>query len=439
MAHARSPHRRHHRGAPRPGGLLARLVLVGCLVAAPVLVACGAADDGSAGAPADDSSAATAGPASPSSPSSGSSGSSGAATSPGETLGAWAADPEHAVDRPAPLEAALVAADLLVTTSQPLDAAAVARVRAVPGVRLVERVSRAQALVEDRTLDLLAVDPARYRRFTPAASAQSQVVWNRVAGGEIAVRPALRRRLPADDEGWLRLGNRTDSPRVHVGAYAPQVAGVDAVVNEAWVDDLEMTRGNALLVAVAPRTSPQSVRRAVTRAAGSDAAVEILGPDLPVGAAQTAVVVGTVGEAVGRFTYTVLGGGRIAPDPAWVAAHIRTETVPILGSVTCNNAIFPQLRAALTEIVDLGLASEIHPGEYAGCYYPRFIAGTTSLSNHSFGLALDLNVPGNQRGTVGEMDRTVVAVFEKWGFTWGGDWAFTDPMHFEMNRVVNPG
>ena len=72
----------------------------------------------------------------------------------------------------------------------------------------------------------------------------------------------------------------------------------------------------------------------------------------------------------------------------------------------CNRLIFPQLRAALHEVVDRGLADEIHPGEYAGCYYPRFIAGTTTLSNHSFGLALDLNVPGNQRGTVGEMDRT---------------------------------
>ncbi len=75
------------------------------------------------------------------------------------------------------------------------------------------------------------------------------------------------------------------------------------------------------------------------------------------------------------------------------------------------------------------------PGEYAGCYYPRFIAGSTTLSNHSFGLALDLNVPGNQRGTVGEIDREVVAIFKKWGFAWGGDWGYTDPMHFELGQI----
>ena len=52
---------------------------------------------------------------------------------------------------------------------------------------------------------------------------------------------------------------------------------------------------------------------------------------------------------VGTFNYTVIGGGRIAPDPAWVASHIGTEVMPIIGPMTCNRAIFPQLRAALEE------------------------------------------------------------------------------------------
>jgi hypothetical protein len=32
----------------------------------------------------------------------------------------------------------------------------------------------------------------------------------------------------------------------------------------------------------------------------------------------------------------------------------------------------------------------------------------------------------------------VVAIFKSWGFGWGGDWGYTDPMHFEMNRLVAP-
>ena len=147
---------------------------------------------------------------------------------------------------------------------------------------------------------------------------------------------------------------------------------------------------------------------------------------------------GTVADVVGVFRYTVIGGGRIAPEQSWVNEHIITKTVPILGRVTCNKFVFPQLEAALQDVIEQGLQDTIHPDEFAGCYYPRFIAGTTKLSNHSFGLALDLNTPGNQRGTVGEMDRGVVAIFKYWGFGWGGDWGYTDPMHFEMVELKNP-
>lgn len=47
-------------------------------------------------------------------------------------------------------------------------------------------------------------------------------------------------------------------------------------------------------------------------------------------------------------------------------------------------------------------------------------------------------MPGNQRGTFGEMSRAVVAIFKKWGFAWGGDWGYTDPMQFEMNAIADP-
>ena len=32
----------------------------------------------------------------------------------------------------------------------------------------------------------------------------------------------------------------------------------------------------------------------------------------------------------------------------------------------------------------------------------------------------------------------MVAIFKRWGFAWGGDWGYTDPMHFEMNAIVDP-
>ncbi|NPC98083.1 M15 family metallopeptidase [Nocardioides sp. zg-DK7169] len=348
---------------------------------------------------------------------------------------------EYAVDRPGPLRERLLSADILISTEQTIPRETVQRIRRLPGVTAVEPLSVALVSVEDRVLSVAAVDAAGYRRFTGLATAEEQAVWDRVAGGEIAVRPALQARLPLDEQDFVRLGSEDGSPSAHVGAWAPQVPTIDAVVNERWAEELGMEPGNALVVSTTI-TAPQAIRGPVKRILGANASVQLLDIATRLGldpdAVQTAVVVGTVADAVGTFSYRTLGGGRIAPDPAWVASHIGTEAVPILGTMTCNRAIFPQLRAALEEVVASGLADEIHPEEYAGCYYPRFIAGTTTLSNHSFGLAFDINVPGNQRGTAGELHRGVVAIFKKWGFAWGGDWRWTDPMHFELARIVEP-
>ena len=260
--------------------------------------------------------------------------------------------------------------------------------------------------------------------------------------GELAAGKAVAKRLPLDDDDFLEL--TSEVPPIHLGVMAPQIENaVDAVVNEKWGEALGATPGNALLVSSELTVAPEVVAEPLTKLLPKDSSIERLDAVARYGldpdAVQTAQVVGSLADAIGVFTYRPIGGGRIAPDPAWVRTHISTQSVPILGDVTCNNAIFPQLRAALEEIVTAGLADEIKREQYAGCYYPRFIAGSTSLSNHSFGTALDLNVPGNLRGTVGEMDRVVVSIFKKWGFAWGGDWSYTDPMHFEMARIVRPG
>jgi D-alanyl-D-alanine carboxypeptidase len=368
--------------------------------------------------------------------------SSSATPSDGATTEPAVGTTDNAVDPPGPRKGPLVSADLLVFSQDTLTPGMVRRIAAIKGVRDVEQLSMAQVSIENEALNLAAVDAGTYRNYTPRASAELQEEWDRVAAGQLALPPNLKKKLPTKD-GYLTLGNGQDAPRIAVGAYAPQIPVVDAVVNAKVGEALGMPPGNALIVSTDALVAPASKRQQIAQIAGDRASVQRLdiaalrGLDIHV--KQTALLVGTVAQAVGIFNYTVLGGGHIAPDPSWVASHIVTTDVPILGQVTCNKVMIEQLRAALQDVIEAGLADAIHPSEYAGCYYPRFIAGTTKLSNHSFGLALDLNVPGNQRGTVGEMDRGVVAIFEHWGFTWGGRWSYTDPMHFEMNAIVHVG
>jgi hypothetical protein len=349
-------------------------------------------------------------------------------------------DPAHAVHAPGKRTGQLQPADIIVNGSQTIDKATVKAIRRLDGVQDVEVISLAQTVIENQALRVAAVDPATYRNYTPTIVANTQDVWNRVADGELALRKTLQKKVPQDKQGFLALGSTKDAAPIHIGAYAPLSVQVDAVVNKTWIKPLHMTPGNALLIRTGT-TAPLTLRKPIKQIVGRDNSVQMVDAvarfGLDPSAVQTAVVVGTIADAVGVFRYTVLGGGKIAPDPDWVASHITTVTVPILGNVTCNKLIFPQLKAALRDVLAQGLADKIHRSEYAGCYYPRFIAGSTTLSNHAFGLALDLNVPGNQRGTVGEMDRAVVAIFERFGFTWGGRWRYTDPMHFEANAIVD--
>ncbi|HSU02909.1 MAG TPA: M15 family metallopeptidase [Nocardioides sp.] len=370
------------------------------------------------------------------------SGTSSATPSTSTATTSQVADPAHAVDPPGKRDGRLWSADILVQWDQPLDDALVKQIERLDGVAHTERIGLGQVSLENRVLTVASVDPADYRHFTQADVADLQEAWDRVAGGEMAIDQKVAKRL-ADKNGMIRLGTEDDAPTLHVGAYTPQIPTIDMVVNTAWAEDIEMATDNGLLIST-DSIAPSSIRKPLKRLVGEDVSVQMLDIASLIGldpdAQLTALPTGTtLGSVVGTYRYRVIGGGRIAPEASWVAANIRTEVVPILGSVTCHKDLFPQLRAALLEVQSRGLAAEINPREYAGCYYPRFIANTTSLSNHSFGLALDLNVPGNGRGTVGDIDRDVVAVFKKWGFAWGGDWRYTDPMHFELSEIKTVG
>ena len=293
-------------------------------------------------------------------------------------------------------------------------------------------------------LTVASVDPGGYRNFTQADVADFQEAWDRVAGGELAIDQKVAKRLAGQGrDDPARLGGRRRADACTSGRTCPRSppstwwSTPRGPTTSRWPTD------NGLLIST-DNITPSTIRKPLEKLVGKDASVQMLDvasllgldPDAQLTAIPTG---GSIGSVVGTYRYRVIGGGRIAPESSWVAANIRTEVVPILGSVTCHKDLFPQLRAALLEVQQRGLSGEINPDEYAGCYYPRFIANTTTLSNHSFGLALDLNVPGNGRGTVGEMNRDVVAIFKTWGFAWGGDWRYTDPMHFELSEIKRVG
>ena len=127
--------------------------------------------------------------------------------------------------------------------------------------------------------------------------------------------------------------------------------------------------------------------------------------------------------------------GYLDIDPAWVRTHIVTVQVPLLGDVTCNRALIPQLRDAMSSLQRRGLGFLIH--SYAGCFAPKFVNRdpTAMLSHHSWGVAFDCNFPGNAYGEPPHQDPRLVRTMERFGFIWGGSFVVPDGNHFEYRRA----
>ena len=123
--------------------------------------------------------------------------------------------------------------------------------------------------------------------------------------------------------------------------------------------------------------------------------------------------------------------GLIEIDPTWITEHIVTVTIPVLGRISCNQKLLPQLRRAMDEVVSLGLESTIH--SFDGCFSARFVLSSpsASISHHAWGAAVDVNADTNRFATSPSQDPRLVDVMRRWGFAWGGDWIVPDGMHFE--------
>lgn len=98
------------------------------------------------------------------------------------------------------------------------------------------------------------------------------------------------------------------------------------------------------------------------------------------------------------------------------------------------------VRQDLAELVTLlldeteALGYDVTPGETWG-FACRAIGGTSTPSNHSWGLALDVNAPRNPQSSTFRSDMPVWLPKLWWDykFFWGGWYSGTkDPMHFEF-------
>ncbi|OYU81276.1 MAG: hypothetical protein CFE23_05805 [Flavobacterium sp. BFFFF1] len=133
------------------------------------------------------------------------------------------------------------------------------------------------------------------------------------------------------------------------------------------------------------------------------------------------------------------------------------EVEPRLVTVTwCPKLVNQKIRVTTVNGLDkivTALSNELdrHPEfkpyvtNIGGTYNWRKISGTDRLSAHSFGCTIDINVKysdywqwqckckdeGAKLVYKNRIPESLVAIFEKYGFIWGGKWYHFDTMHFE--------
>ena len=157
-------------------------------------------------------------------------------------------------------------------------------------------------------------------------------------------------------------------------------------------------------------------------------------------------------EIFGEFRYEpvtddkddirILGG--------WSEKNITAVTIPQLkdvkgapksGRIWVHKQIADQVQDLFAAWDDVDLLDLIL--SWHGSFVPRFVRGSrTTLSNHSWGTAFDINYDWNRLGVLpalrGEKGsvRELVPIAHQHGFYWGGHFSRRDGMHFEVARVL---
>lgn len=114
-----------------------------------------------------------------------------------------------------------------------------------------------------------------------------------------------------------------------------------------------------------------------------------------------------------------------------VPAELEIGTIP--KRIYCNKLMIEPLSRAFKNLISRGFVNELKTWD--GCFNVRRKRGLTSLSIHSWALAVDVNASENQLNMVPKLSAGFVKCFTDAGFDWGGIWTRRDGMHFQLKEL----
>lgn len=101
--------------------------------------------------------------------------------------------------------------------------------------------------------------------------------------------------------------------------------------------------------------------------------------------------------------------------------------------IYCNKDLIEPLSKAFKKLIDTKAVNELKTWD--GCFNIRTKRGLTSMSLHSWGIAVDVNAFENGLNQTPKLSNLFVSCFTTSGFDWGGTWTRKDGMHFQLSKI----
>lgn len=101
--------------------------------------------------------------------------------------------------------------------------------------------------------------------------------------------------------------------------------------------------------------------------------------------------------------------------------------------IYCNKDMVAPLTQAFKNLIDRKFVNELKTWD--GCFNIRNKRGLSSMSLHSWGIAIDVNAAWNGLNKQPVLSAGFVKCFTDAGFYWGGNFTRFDGMHFELASI----
>jgi len=298
-------------------------------------------------------------------------------------------------------------ADVLVVAPRSLPARLLASIRAMNGVVAAVPVDAGRIKIDGVFVNILGVNPVKFRSFAAGPTAHSAMLWQNIAAGGMAIsftmgrqdRMTLAKPVRAAGARMLRL------PVAGFGTVG--IGGVDAVVSRAVAGKLGLPAANAIVVS-APRARLDRLIAKIGKKAPSSASVAALVTQvISGGAAFTTFAAGALGVTANQgpgltatqiATFLAAAKSRLGMPYVWGAAGPTMFDCSglVQWAMTQAGVVMPRVAADQARTGPLLPLSQVRPGDllfyHTDPTAPSYISHVAIYIGH--GLMLQAPEPG---------------------------------------------